>query len=303
MTKKADDNKTIEMPSDLEDSEQQENAEKQKSQEADDTGVGLINEQGVQIVAAPSIKRIGAFSIDYLVITLMLSALSALFLPERWDMLPTEAVIYSLAPVYLVGLILFFFKDHFGGRSIGKAFMNLYVSQMAETFPVATSNQLLKRNLWLLILPVEAIKMIFDPYCRRFGDRHAKTVVMEIKRPAEVRRLTTKAIGGMLVISVLWSAYVNLTPLKVEKSAGYQVAKEALLEDAKIRATFGDMIQVGGHLEVNYEQGKEIYIFQINEDSDLRRIQVVLERKEEQFYNLGVFLLREKKAEENPESD
>ena len=294
MTKKTDQNKNIDIPSDL---------EKSEAEEAPDSGEGLINENGVQIVAAPSIKRIAAFSVDYLVITQMLSALSALFLPDRWDMLPTEEVLKSLAPVYLIGLVLFFFKDHVGGRSIGKAFMNLYVSQMAETFPVATSNQLLLRNLWLLILPVEAIKMIFDPYCRRFGDRHAKTVVMEVKRPPAVRHLTIKAIGGMLVISVLWSAYVNLTPLKVEKSAGYQVAKEALLEDRQMRAQFGDMLQVGGHLEVTYEQGKEIYIFQVNEDTDLRRIQVVLERKEEQFYNLGVFLLKEKKEEENPESD
>ena len=257
-----------------------------------------VDPDSIELVAAPSLKRLAAFSLDYLVISLSLSALFPLFVPDRWDLLSMEDNIRAMAPVYLVGIVAFLFKDHVGGRSIGKAFFNLYVASMNETFPVASSGQMLKRNLWLLILPVEVFKLIFDPYCRRFGDRSAKTVVMEIRRPPAVRRLTTKAVGFMLVVSVLWSAYVQLTPLKVEKSAGYQVAKEALLNDAKTQSALGGYIAVSNRLEVSYEQGKEVYIFHVNEEKQARKVQVVLERIEDRIHILGVFLLQEKKGEE-----
>ena len=251
-----------------------------------------LQEGEVKVVVAHSMKRLLAFSIDYLVIALAVQALLPLFLPDGWDDLSEEGLLGKLAPTYAVAAFLFLFKDHFQGRSVGKRLTNLYVASMQEDLPIAGAKQLLFRNLWLLILPVEAFKMVFDPYCRRYGDHYASTVVMERRYPPVVRRLTVKVIGVMMVISMLWSAYIYLTPVKIKKSHGYQIAREAALNDALVIQALGMNPEVSYWPEVSYEQGKEVFILKIiGPAKEERRVQVVMEHKEEHRRVMGVMLL------------
>ena len=235
-------------------------------------------EPDVTPVVAPSLKRILAFTLDYSVIALLLSPLSALFLPLGWDAMPMTQLLTYLGPVYLVGAVLFLFKDHLQGKSIGKRFFNLYVAKLEEGFPLARGTQLFARNLWLLILPVEALKMIFDPYCRRFGDRYSGTVVIELQRPLAVRRVTLKMLSAILVISVLWSAYIYLTPLRIRKSTGYQVALDAARQSQELAQALGNGASEGYWMDLSLDGDKEIYVLRFHQGDAEARIQVVLTR-------------------------
>ncbi len=255
----------------------------------------------LQVVVAHSMKRILAFSIDYLTIALAVQALLPLFLPDGWDDLSEESLLRSLAPTYGVAALLFLLKDHWQGRSVGKRIMNLYVAKMQESLPPAGAKQLLARNLWLLLLPVEAFKMVFDPYCRRFGDYYAHTVVMERRYPPVVRRLTVKVLGVILVISTLWSAYIYLTPVKIKKSRGYQLAREAALNDPLVIQALGSQPEISYWPEVTYEQGKEIYILKVfGPAKEERRVQIVMEKKAGYRRVVGVLLLEPQREEESP---
>jgi len=260
-----------------------------------------VTEDG-KLVLAPSLKRILAFSLDFLFIALFTQAFLPLVLPEGWDEMLSDQLLWALVPLYIMMALLVILKDQVQGRSVGKRILNLHVAQVQEGFPNATGKQLLIRNLWLLLLPVEAFKMTFDSYCRRYGDHMAGTVVMDLQKPPAVRQLTTKVVGVMLVISVLWSVYIYMAPLKIQKSRGYQIASQAAFSDPEILGILGGIDQVGYWPDVTYEQEREIYILQVTgKNGEERRVQVVLDNMARGRKVLGVMLLDLESSEETPE--
>jgi uncharacterized RDD family membrane protein YckC len=77
--------------------------------------------------------------------------------------------------IILIGFALYFCKDSFKGRSLGKHITRLQVLDNA-TGQVATPLQCLVRNLFCAIWPIEVIVTLINPE-RRIGDRVAGTRV------------------------------------------------------------------------------------------------------------------------------
>lgn len=258
-----------------------------------------------KLIIAASLKRILAFSLDFLSIALLTQAFLPLVLPEGWDEKPQDELLWSLVPLYVLMGLLVILKDQVQGRSLGKRILNMYVAQLQEGFPVASPRQLILRNLWLIILPVEAFKMTFDKYCRRYGDHNQGTVVMDLQKPAAVRQLTIKVVGVMLIISVLWSVYIYLAPIKIQKSKGYQIARQAAEGDTEVSQLLSQGYEIGYWPDVTYEQEREVYILHLKgADDQVEKVQVVLDQMDRGRKVLGVMILKEDaKAESSEKTD
>lgn len=201
---------------------------------------------------ATTAKRFLAFMIDYTWIMLVLAGAYPFFLPEQWDRLGTGELVPHLIPVYILGVALFLLRDSFGGQSIGKAFLNLYVAKVDKELPVAEQSQRIKRNLFLVLLPVEIFFMLKDDYARRLGDKFALTLVAEVVKPPKVRRVTHKALAAMTLVSALWTLYIIGQPVAIKKTQGYAIASEAALNYGPLQEAVGSFSEFTYWPDVSY---------------------------------------------------
>jgi len=201
---------------------------------------------------ATSAKRYLAAMIDYTWIMLVMAGVYPLFLPDNWDLVSDNVILVKLIPVYLVGAALAVLRDTFGGQSIGKAFLGLYVSNLDKEMTLSSQTQRIKRNLVLILLPVEIFVMLFDPYCRRLGDKWANTLVIDLEKPPKVRRITHKALAGMTVICTLWSLYVYTQPVSIKKGSHYILAVDAVKDAAVVADKVGRVVEIGYWPSVEY---------------------------------------------------
>ncbi len=121
------------------------------------------------------IKRIGAFYIDCFIIVApcMLLSIPLFFFGESDNALSKiYYVLYLLSIAFCyVGLIG---KDIIGKRSVGKRIFKLKVVSKNESSP--TYFQLIIRNFFMLIWPIEALLLALDK--ERLGDKVSNTKVI-----------------------------------------------------------------------------------------------------------------------------
>jgi len=242
---------------------------------------------------ATSAKRYLAFMIDYTWIMLALAGIYPLFLPDNWDLATSKDILVHLIPVYGIGIALVLLRDSFRGQSIGKVFLNLYVSNLDKEMTLASQGQRIKRNLTLVILPVEVFAMLFDKYCRRYGDKWAKTLVIDMQKPPKVRRITHKALGGMTVICTLWSLYVYTQPVSIKKASHYQLALAAVKDSAVVAEEVGEVRDVGYWPSVQYAFDHSTYGLDVIGSNGKVKAEVVLDLVGEKPKLLEVRLIKD----------
>ena len=245
---------------------------------------------------ATSAKRYLAFMIDYTWITLVLAGVYPFFMPELWDQKQTGELVVSLIPVYCLGVGLFLFRDGFGGSSIGKSFLNLYVANLDQEMSLASQTQRVKRNLLLVILPVEIAAILLDKYARRYGDKWAGTLVVERIKPPKVRRITHKALGAMTLVCALWSLYVFAQPVSIKKASGFQQAQESLTGFSPLVEVVGEGWEFGYWPEVEYALDHTTYGFEVNGSLGKTKVEVVLDTTEARPKVVDIRLIRDEKS-------
>ena len=119
--------------------------------------------------------RLFALLIDYLLVVIAVNLWDQLFLGAGWDLHPPELRNEGGLTYWILfggGLILT--KDAWFGRSPGKWFTGIAVRRADDPDRLPRRSALVLRNLPLILLPVEAVLVFTDPYCRRLGDRWAQ---------------------------------------------------------------------------------------------------------------------------------
>lgn len=183
-----------------------------------------MNRNAAPTALASQHLRLFALLVDFLLAVVGMNLIDKLLLGAAWDLQPLDSV--GSGSAWLLGAaVLLLLRDlPPGGRSPGKWFMGIAVARADDPAAAPGLAARILRNGPLLLLPLEAVLVFTDRYCRRLGDRLAGTVVVVSARPAPaLRRLTGMAIlflGTLLAISL--AEYWN-----VRRSAAYPVALQA----------------------------------------------------------------------------
>ena len=122
-------------------------------------------------------KRILAFIIDDMLVITPCLLLSLVYIFDQ-KAIDTSSFAKTFYIIYLLSMVWgsygIIFKDLLGGRSLGKKLLRLSIYSKNGSKP--TILQLLIRNLFLIIWPVELMLLLFDK--TRIGDKIAKTIVV-----------------------------------------------------------------------------------------------------------------------------
>ena len=83
----------------------------------------------------------------------------------------------------------------------------------------------LKRNLMLLLFPVEGLVLLKDSFAFRLADRWFKTAVLEHPKPM---RVALRLLLGNLLFFAFFGAAILLQKSSLEKTAAYKTAEKSI---------------------------------------------------------------------------
>ena len=115
-------------------------------------------------------KRLFALMLDSIFALLLANTLVQIFRKEHWDLVMQSRDLSDLLPFYGSIVFVLIFKDIFG-RSLGKLLMGMMIRKIDDFSARPPLIVLLKRNLLLLIFPVEGVVLLRDGYARRLADK------------------------------------------------------------------------------------------------------------------------------------
>ena len=133
-------------------------------------------------------------------IAMVLMVVLFLFVP-----LPFSHLTYYYLFVMTISYSVFFCKDIQGGRSIGKRLLNLQVVS-DNSHPLHLS-QLILRNIFIFIWPIEILMCIINPE-KRLGDLILKTKVTSYSLERPVFKIKTKTVIFTYIIVFLISLLI-----------------------------------------------------------------------------------------------
>jgi uncharacterized RDD family membrane protein YckC len=113
-------------------------------------------------------------------------------------------ILYASVFLFVLGLSLYFFKDIFNGRSIGKRLMNLQIVD-DKTGDAASPLQTVVRDITSLLFPIEVVFLLLNP-AKRLGDMIAGTrVVMFDKTKDQKPQNWLKTILAVIFVLVIFT--------------------------------------------------------------------------------------------------
>lgn len=129
-------------------------------------------------------KRLPAFIIDMIpaCFAQALLMLPFIMLPLMQKQIQVDQVLSRNLLVTAFAMMFIIFRDVFGGRSLGKRIMKLRVVSAAEKHPTPSFGNLVLRNIFVIIWPIEALLLLSGNV--RLGDRVARTAVVDLKSSA-----------------------------------------------------------------------------------------------------------------------
>ena len=130
--------------------------------------------------------RLGAYFIDYFIITAFFSIFSLVFLffpmLAMADNPDSVGFPFRHFIVLMVILLLAFgFRDSFKGRSIGKRLVGIGVRDSSDSFVVPSVGRLFLRQIFTFLWPIEFIALLLSDENRKIGDFIANTGVYNLQ--------------------------------------------------------------------------------------------------------------------------
>ena len=221
-----------------------------------------MSQNNVQPQLAPAWKRMIAFLLDaFFMLCLFRFVFFPIFIAKNWDLfLNFQKTI--LIPI-IVMVLLFLFKDLFGGISVGKYFCAIGVRRIDKQTSQASFLALFSRNISLLILPLELFFLLFDNYNRRWGDKLAGVFVLNFQQELQknpIRWFSKRLVFFILLITFTVSGYFFTAPLQIKKSYAYEITKKKLENNESLLQNFGKIIEYSYWVDFYYDKTKILHI-------------------------------------------
>jgi hypothetical protein len=169
-------------------------------------------------------KRLFALLLDFIFALLLANTFIQVFREEHWDIVTQTSDLYGLLPFYGSIALVLLFKDIFG-RSLGKILLGMTIRKINNLEQKPSPIVLLKRNVLMLLFPVEGVVILRDGYARRLADKWWGTVVLDDKKAL---RGTLRILLGNIVLFGFFSIAIIFQRTGIEKTAAYQTAEKAI---------------------------------------------------------------------------
>ena len=169
-------------------------------------------------------KRLFALLLDSIFALLLANTQVQIFRNEHWDLVMQSRDLSDLLPFYGSIVFVLIFKDIFG-RSLGKLLLGMTIRKINDFSVRPPLIVLLKRNLLLLIFPVEGVVLLRDGYARRLADKWWATVVLDDQK---AMRTILRILLGNIILFGFFSVAILFQRSGIEKTAAYQTAEQAI---------------------------------------------------------------------------
>ena len=188
-----------------------------------------VNQERIQVSSKG--KRLFALLIDFIFALLLANTFVNVFREEHWDIVSQTSGFYGLLPFYGGIVLVLFFKDFFG-RSLGKILLGMTIKKIDDMEQQPTLAVLIKRNLMLLLFPVEGVVILRDSYARRLADKWWGTVVIDDRNAL---RGTLRILLGNIILFGFFSIAIISQRSGIEKTAIFQTAEQAIRSHEKLK--------------------------------------------------------------------
>ncbi len=163
--------------------------------------------------AASKGKRLLALLLDFILALLLMNTLDQFF-PGVEKML-----------IFYGGIIFLMVIRDLWGSSPGRILMGISLRNFEDLNTTPGISTRLKRNLMLLLFPVEGLVLLKDSFAFRLADRWFKTAVLEHPKPM---RVALRLLLGNLLFFAFFGAAILLQKSSLEKTAAYKTAEKSI---------------------------------------------------------------------------
>lgn len=233
---------------------------------------------------ATLIERLVAYTIDIAIAYLVLAIVAII----------SKKVYFEYGALIIILLILL--KDSVNGRSIGKRVMKLAVRSQFDLEGDIEALTCIKRNAFLLLLPIDVITMSISRVKRRLGDLKTYTVVVKLSKeqPEDYQNqlenikdsLTSENYIGQSKIIKLASGFLIFIVVLVvgvgvafKTSGAYKASIEIIETNQTVAELVGDIEGYGifptGKLTTSTTGGRARLVITINGEKDSIKVQAV----------------------------
>ncbi len=188
-----------------------------------------VNQKRIQVTSKG--KRLFALLIDFIFALLLANTFVNIFRQEHWDIVTQTSGIFGLLPYYGGIALVLLFKD-ISGRSLGKILLGMTIKKIDNMEQQPTLAVLIKRNLMLLMFPVEGVVILRDNYARRLADKWFGTVVIDDRNAL---RGTLRILLGNIILFGFFSIAIISQRSGIEKTAIFQTAEQAIRSHEKLK--------------------------------------------------------------------
>ena len=188
-----------------------------------------VNQERIQVSSKG--KRLFALLVDFIFALLLANTFVNVFREEHWDIASQTSGLFGLLPFYGGIVLVLFFKDFFG-RSLGKILLGMTIKKIDDMEQQPTLAVLIKRNLMLLLFPVEGLLIMRDSYARRLADKWWGTVVIDDRNAL---RGTLRILLGNIILFGFFLIAIISQRSGIEKTAIFQTAEQAIRSHEKLK--------------------------------------------------------------------
>ena len=192
-----------------------------------------LNQKRIQVSSKG--KRLFALLIDFIFALLLANTIVHVFREEHWDIVTQTSGFLGLLPYYGGIALVLLFKDIFG-RSLGKILLGMTIRKIDDMEQQPTLAVLFKRNVMMLLFPVEGTVILRDSYARRLADKWWGTVVLDDRNAL---RGTLRILLGNIILFGFFSIAIISQRSGIEKTAVFQTAEQAIRSHEKLKSILG----------------------------------------------------------------
>ena len=223
-------------------------------------------------------KRLLALLLDFILALLLMNTLDQFFRNEDWD-LSMQTPGREKILVFYVGIIfLMLIRDLFGS-SLGRILMGISLREFKDLKTNPGLKTRILRNLMLLLLPLEGIMLLKDPFAFRLADRWFKTAVLEHPKPM---RIALRLLLGNLLFFSFFGAAILLQKSALAKTAAFKTAEHAIRihpELTLLLNRFPEIEETEMSLDLRKSSGKSIMLTTVGQGDLRNKVSVELQLK------------------------